>query len=131
MSNAILPNAMPPVLLSGFSDEAANQKTAEQQFCAFAALGLRYYTLRFIDAGAGIQNAMLLAPESIDRILSLQAEYGLGVSSLGSPIGKVKLLEIRRRITRSRVRMTLGSMPTAHSGPFFTPPSGPASIKCW
>ena len=83
-----------PVLLSGFADEAANQKTAEQQFCAFAALGLRYYTLRFIDAGAGIQNAMLLAPESIDRILSLQAEYGLQVSSLGSPIGKVKLLDV-------------------------------------
>lgn len=94
MSSAILPNAMPPVLLSGFSDEAANQKTAEQQFCAFAALGLRYYTLRFIDAGAGIQNAMLLAPESIDHILALQSEYGLQVSSLGSPIGKVKLLDV-------------------------------------
>jgi len=94
MSSAILPNAIPPVLLSGFSDEAANQKTAEQQFCAFAALGLRYYTLRFIDAGAGIQNAMLLAPESIDHILALQAEYGLQVSSLGSPIGKVKLFDV-------------------------------------
>ncbi|MCY2983602.1 MAG: TIM barrel protein [Planctomycetota bacterium] len=94
MSSAILPNAIPPVLLSGFSDEAANQKTAEQQFCAFAALGLRYYTLRFIDAGAGIQNAMLLAPESIDQILALQSEYGLQVSSLGSPIGKVKLLDV-------------------------------------
>ena len=93
MSNA-LSNAIQPVLLSGFSDEAANQKTAEQQFCAFAALGLRYYTLRFIDAGAGIQNAMLLAPDSIDRILALQAEYGLRVSSLGSPIGKVKLIDV-------------------------------------
>ena len=85
--------ATKPVLLSGFADEAANQKTAEQQFCAFAALGLRYYTLRFIDAGEGIQNAMLLSPESIQRILSLQAEYGLSVSSLGSPIGKVKLID--------------------------------------
>jgi len=82
-----------PVLLSGFADEAANQKTAEQQFCAFAALGLRYYSLRFIDAGEGIQNAMLLSPESIQRILALQAEYGLSVSSLGSPIGKVKLID--------------------------------------
>lgn len=82
-----------PVLLSGFADEAANQKTAEQQFCAFAALGLRYYTLRFIDAGEGIQNAMLLSAESIARILALQAEYGLRVSSLGSPIGKVKLID--------------------------------------
>ena len=86
--------SMPPILLSGFADEAANQKTAEQQFCAFAALGLKYYTLRFIDAGDGIQNAMMLSDTSIDRIRSLQAEYGLSVSSLGSPIGKVKLLDI-------------------------------------
>ena len=86
--------ATKPVLLSGFADEAANQKTAEQQFCAFAALGLRYYTLRFIDAGEGIQNAMLLSPESIKRILALQSEYGLRVSSLGSPIGKVKLIDV-------------------------------------
>ena len=94
MSTETHSNTSKPVLLSGFADEAANQKTAEQQFCAFAALGLRYYTLRFIDAGAGIQNAMLLAPESIERILSLQAEYGLRVSSLGSPIGKVKLIDV-------------------------------------
>ncbi len=93
MSIEIPTYAMKPVLLSGFADEAANQKTAEQQFCAFAALGLRYYTLRFIDAGEGIQNAMLLSPESIARILTLQSEYGLSVSSLGSPIGKVKLID--------------------------------------
>ncbi|MEQ1824574.1 MAG: TIM barrel protein [Pirellula sp.] len=85
---------MKPVLLSGFADEAANKKTVEQQFCAFAALGLRYYTLRFIDAGAGIQNVMQLAPESIKHIIQMQHEYGLSVSSIGSPIGKVKLLDV-------------------------------------
>ena len=83
-----------PVLLSGFADEAANNKTIEQQFCAFAALGLRYYTIRFMDAGDGIQNVMLLSPEAIDRVLKLQGEYGLQVSSIGSPIGKVKLLDV-------------------------------------
>ncbi|MBM3964593.1 MAG: sugar phosphate isomerase/epimerase [Planctomycetes bacterium] len=81
-----------PVLLGGLADEAANQKTAMQQFCAFAALGLRYYTLRFIDAGAGIQNVMQLEPAAIEHILALQREYGLSVSSIGSPIGKVKLI---------------------------------------
>jgi sugar phosphate isomerase/epimerase len=85
---------LPPVLLSGFADEAANNKTIEQQFCAFAALGLRYYTIRFMDAGDGIQNVMLLSTESIDRVLKLQGEYGLQVSSIGSPIGKVKLLDV-------------------------------------
>jgi len=94
MSSNLNINPMKPVILSGFADEAANQKTCEQQFCAFAALGLRYYTLRFIDAGAGIQNVMQLAPESISRILDLQLEYGLKVSSIGSPIGKVKLIDV-------------------------------------
>ncbi|MCY2980729.1 MAG: TIM barrel protein [Planctomycetota bacterium] len=94
MSNILNSNPLKPVILSGFADEAANQKTCEQQFCAFAALGLRYYTLRFIDAGAGIQNVMQLAPESISRILDLQLEYGLQVSSIGSPIGKVKLIDV-------------------------------------
>ncbi len=94
MSSNLISNSLKPVILSGFADEAANQKTCEQQFCAFAALGLRYYTLRFIDAGAGIQNVMQLAPESISRILDMQLEYGLQVSSLGSPIGKVKLIDV-------------------------------------
>jgi sugar phosphate isomerase/epimerase len=94
---------MKPILLSGFADEAANQKTAEQQFCAFAAMGLKYYTLRFIDAGEGIQNAMMLSPHSIDRIKTLQNDYGLQVSSLGSPIGKVKLLDIEDGTTNRYV----------------------------
>jgi len=41
----------PQVILSAFADEAANQKTAVQQFAALAAIGLQYYSLRFIDAG--------------------------------------------------------------------------------
>ncbi|WP_153555242.1 sugar phosphate isomerase/epimerase family protein [Roseimaritima sediminicola] len=86
--------ACPPVLLTGFADEAANDKLALQQFCAFAALGLRYYSLRFIDAGNGVKNVMQLDDEEIDTILKLQTEYGLKVSSIGSPIGKVKLLDV-------------------------------------
>ena len=43
--------ADPRIILSGFADEAANQKTAVQQFSAFAALGLQYYSIRFIDVG--------------------------------------------------------------------------------
>ena len=86
--------SLPPVLIGGLADEAANQKSAMQQFCAFAALGLRYYTLRFIDAGGGIQNVMQLEPKGIENIRALQKEYGLSVSSIGSPIGKIKLLDV-------------------------------------
>lgn len=84
----------PQVIISGFADEAANQKTAEQQFAALAALGLQYYTIRFIDAGKGVKNVMELSKSEIGKVRRLQGEYGLNVSSLGSPIGKVKLVDV-------------------------------------
>lgn len=84
----------PRVILSGFADEAANQKTAVQQFAAFAALGLQYYSIRFIDVGEGVKNVMKLNRGEIQKIRHLQDEYGLNVSSIGSPIGKVKLLDV-------------------------------------
>lgn len=84
----------PRVILSGFADEAANQKTAEQQFSAFAALGLQYYSIRFIDAGHGVKNVMQLTVPEIQKIRHLESEYGLNVATLGSPIGKVKLLDV-------------------------------------
>jgi len=84
---------MPSVILSGFADEAANQKTAEQQFAAFSALGLQYYSIRFIDAGNGIKNVMQLTVPEITKIRHLENDYELNVATLGSPIGKVKLLD--------------------------------------
>jgi len=83
----------PNVILSGFADEAANQKTATQQFAAFAALGLQYYSIRFIDVGGGIKNVMQLTKSEIAKVRRLEDEYGMNVSSIGSPIGKVKLLD--------------------------------------
>ena len=61
----------PSVILSGFADEAANQKAAEQQFAAFAALGLQYYTIRFIDVGQGVKNVMQLTKTEIAKIRHL------------------------------------------------------------
>ncbi len=90
-------NSMPQqasVILSGFADEAANDKTATQQFAAFAALGLQFYSIRFIDVGHGVKNVMQLTKSEIHKIRHLQHEYGLDVSSIGSPIGKVKLLDV-------------------------------------
>ena len=84
----------PRVILSGFADEAANHKTAVEQFAAFAALGLQYYSIRFIDVGGGIKNVMKLNRSEIQKVRRLQDEYGLNVSSIGSPIGKVKLRNV-------------------------------------
>jgi len=87
----------PRVILSGFADEAACQRTAEQQFVAFAALGLQYYSLRFIDVGSGIKNVMKLTLAEIQKVRHLQDQYGLNVSSIGSPIGKAKLCDVDDR----------------------------------
>jgi sugar phosphate isomerase/epimerase len=87
-----MPNP-PRVILSGFGDEAANHKTAVEQFAAFAALGLQYYSLRFIDVGSGIKNVMKLSKSEVAKVRHLEAEYGMNVTSIGSPLGKVKLLD--------------------------------------
>ena len=82
------------ILLSGFADEAANQKTIDQQFAALAALGMRYFSIRFIDAGNGVKNVMALDDDEIVTVQEKLDEYGLSVSSIGSPIGKVKLCDV-------------------------------------
>jgi sugar phosphate isomerase/epimerase len=84
----------PQVVLSGFGDEAANHKTAVEQFAAFAALGLQYYSLRFVDLGSGVKNVMKLTKAEITKLRHLEDEYGMNVASIGSPIGKVKLQEV-------------------------------------
>jgi sugar phosphate isomerase/epimerase len=82
------------ILLSGFADEAANQKTIDQQFAVLAALGMRYFSIRFIDAGNGVKNVMALDDSEIVTVKEKLDEYGLSVSSIGSPIGKVKLCDV-------------------------------------
>src|SRR5215813_5373320 len=82
----------PQVILSAFADEAANQKTAVQQFAALAAIGLQYYSIRFIDVGNGVKNVMKLSRAEITKIRHLEDEYGLNVTCIGSPLGKVKLV---------------------------------------
>ncbi len=81
----------PQVVLSAFGDEAANQKTAVEQFAALAALGLQYYSLRFVDVGGGVKNVMELTKAEITRLRHLEDQYGMNVASIGSPIGKIKL----------------------------------------
>ena len=84
----------PSILLSGFADEAANSKTIDQQFSAFAALGMRYFSIRFVDVGDGIKNVMALDDAELTIVKEKMDEYGLNVATLGSPLGKVKLQDI-------------------------------------
>jgi sugar phosphate isomerase/epimerase len=84
----------PQVVLSAFGDEAANQKTAAEQFAALSALGLQYYSLRFIDVGGGIKNVMKLTKAEITKLRHQEDEFGMNVASIGSPLGKVKLRDV-------------------------------------
>ncbi|MEI8227727.1 MAG: TIM barrel protein [Planctomycetota bacterium] len=81
------------VLLSALADESAFHLTAVEQFTALAAIGLEYYSLRFIDVGKGVKNVMKLTLPEIQKIRHLEDEYGLNVASIASPIGKVKLVD--------------------------------------
>ena len=87
-------DSTPRVIISGFGDEAANHKTAVEQFAAMAALGLQYYSLRYVDVGNGVKNVMRLTKSEITKLRHLEDEYGMNVTSIGSPIGKVKLRNV-------------------------------------
>lgn len=85
----------PSIILSAFADEAGVKKTALEQVTALAALGLQYYSPRFVDVmGTGeVKNIMALSPPELKQLKQLHADYGLRVTSIGSPIGKVKLID--------------------------------------
>lgn len=84
----------PQAVLSGFGDEAANNKTAVEQFSAMSAAGLQYYSLRFVDVGEGVKNVMKLTKSEITKLRHIEDEYGMNVASIGSPLGKVKLKDV-------------------------------------
>lgn len=85
----------PAILLSAFADEAANSKTVVEQFAALAALGLQYYSPRFLDltSGGHVKHVTELSDAEFQQLAKLQADYGLKVCSIGSRIGKVKLTD--------------------------------------
>ena len=88
-------NGEPPkVILSAFADEAANSKSVVEQFAVLAALGLEYYSPRFLNVSGDVKNIMQLDRAELKTVKSMQDDYGLKVTSIGSPIGKVKLLDV-------------------------------------
>ena len=84
----------PEVIITGFADEGPADKRAESQLTMLTALGLSFYSLRFVDMGDGVKNAMTLSKGEIRRLKRLHGDFGVQVSSLGSPIGKVKLRDV-------------------------------------
>ena len=75
-------------------DEGVPGKSAAEQLAICRALGLSWYTIRFIDLEDKVKNVMDLTPDERVRLKRLHAEYGVRVSSLGSPLGKIKLKDV-------------------------------------
>lgn len=84
------------IVLSAFADEAANTKTAVEQLSVIAALGLKYYSPRFVDVtGSGkVKHVTELDAKELDQLKSLHQQYGVKVASIGSRLGKIKLLDV-------------------------------------
>ncbi len=80
-------------LISGFCDEICADKRLDTQLAVCAALGMEYVTLRFLDLGEGVQNISTLTDSQAATVASRLQEFGLQVSSIGSPVGKTKLLD--------------------------------------
>src|SRR5207245_315459 len=85
---------MAEVILTGLADEGPVSKRAEEQLTMCRALGLSYYSIRFVDAGNGVKNVVQLTDEEVRRLQQLHREFEMRVSSIASPIGKVKLLDV-------------------------------------
>jgi len=58
-----------------------------------AALGLEYYSPRFLNVAGEVKNIMKLDKAELKTVKSMQDDYGLRVTSIGSPIGKVRLFD--------------------------------------
>lgn len=73
--------------ISGFSDEI--HPSVDTQFRVLKKLGITYFEPRGIDG----KNISELSDEEVASLREKMSEYGIKVSSVGSPIGKVNLKE--------------------------------------
>lgn len=73
--------------ISGFSDEIT--EVTKEQFEALGKLGISYFEPRGIDG----TNISKLTEEEMHALKTLMDEYKIKVSSIGSPIGKIKVTD--------------------------------------
>ena len=73
--------------ISGFSDEIS--QSVDMQFDVLNKLGIRYFEPRGIDG----KNISALTDEEVILLKEKMNKAGIKVSSISSPIGKIKLTE--------------------------------------
>ena len=76
---------MSRLILSAFADEY--DASVRQQLSALARFGIGHIELRFVDG----KNVSSLDPDEAAGLKRLLDEYGIRVSAIGSPIGKIAL----------------------------------------
>lgn len=74
-------------LISGFSDEIS--PAIKEQFEELNKLGIQYFEPRGIDG----KNISKLTEEEMYALKETMDEYGIKVSSIGSPVGKIQITE--------------------------------------
>ncbi len=72
---------------SGFSDEISSSVT--EQFEALVRLGIEYFEPRGIDG----KNISLLTADEARELRKKMDTYGIKASSIGSPVGKIKITD--------------------------------------
>lgn len=75
------------IILTGFSDEIT--PNFEQQLNVASSLGVKAIEIRGVN-GRGIQS---YTPAEAEQLQALLAEKGMHVSSIGSPIGKIRITD--------------------------------------
>lgn len=78
---------MKNLILSAFSDEYTT--SFEEQLVGMQKLGISHVELRFLDG----KNVSLLTDEEVTHARKLLDAYGIHVSAIGSPLGKIRLDE--------------------------------------
>ena len=73
--------------ISGFSDEIT--EITKEQFEALNKFGISYFEPRGIDG----KNVSALTEEEMYSLKELMNEYGIKASSIGSPVGKIKVTD--------------------------------------
>lgn len=73
--------------ISGFSDEISSN--IEEQFTVLRKLGIEYFEPRGVDG----ENISIISDEKIKDVFEKMEKYGIKVSSIGSPIGKIQITD--------------------------------------
>ena len=100
-------NLLKRVTFSGFSDEIS--PVLDEQLRVLQKLGIRYMEMRGVDG----KNVDALSPEEVKTVGEKLKQAGIGVSALGSPIGKIGIrddfashFEVFRRVVSTAQQLS-------------------------